>query len=131
MAEVYASNRPWSYTGTESTANASYIYAYFKAQGWSDSAVAGLVGNTTHESYNNPGFHEVCGSGFGIVQWTPSSNYTSWAAPRGFPIGTDYSNPEKYMSCFLCRRELVSLGLSGTFSDPVGTHPMHPPGYRA
>ena len=97
MAEVYASNRPWSYTGTESTANASYIYAYFKAQGWSDSAVAGLVGNTTHESYNNPGFHEVGGSGFGIVQWTPSSNYTSWAAPRGFPIGTDYSDPEKYM----------------------------------
>lgn len=97
MARVYASNRPWSYTGTESEANASYIYAFFKAQGWSDSAVAGLVGNTTHESYNNPGFHEVGGGGFGIVQWTPASNYTRWAIPRGFPIDTNYSDPEKYL----------------------------------
>lgn len=97
MARVYASNRAWSYTGTESEANASYIWSYFKAKGWSDSAIAGLVGNTTHESYNNPGFHEVGGSGFGIVQWTPSSNYTRWAGPRGFPIGTDYSDPEKYL----------------------------------
>ena len=97
MPRVYASNRAWSYTGTESEANASYIWAYFKAKGWSNSAIAGLVGNTTHESYNNPGFHEVGGSGFGIVQWTPSGNYTNWARPRGFPTGNDFSDPEKYM----------------------------------
>lgn len=97
MGTVYASNRAWSYTGTESEANASYMWAYFKNKGWSNSAIAGLIGNTTHESYNNPGFHEVGGGGFGIVQWTPASNYTNWARPRGFPIDLDYSNPEKYL----------------------------------
>ena len=98
---VYASTRMWNasdpYTCPESEANASYIFAYFKARGWSDVACAGLVGNTTHESYNNPAFHEVGGGGFGIVQWTPASNYTRWAAPRGFPTGTDTNDPELYL----------------------------------
>lgn len=98
---VYASTHMWNaanpYTCPESEANASYIFAYFKARGWSDIACAGLVGNTTHESYNNPAFHEVGGGGFGIVQWTPASNYTRWAAPRGFPTGTDTNDPELYL----------------------------------
>ena len=97
MATVYASNTAWDYTGTESEANASYIWAFFKAKGWTDIAVAGLVGNTTYESYNNPGYHERGGGGFGIVQWTPSGNYINWARPRGFPVDTDYSDPEKYL----------------------------------
>ena len=97
MAQVYASTKAWDYTGTESEANASYIYAFFKAKGWTDIACAGLVGNTTYESYNNPAFHEVGGSGFGIVQWTPASNYTRWARPRGFPVDTDVSDPEQYL----------------------------------
>lgn len=109
MATVYASTRMWvvsaedraqglnEYTCTQSEANASYIWAYFKAKGWSDSAVAGLVGNCTHESYTNPAFHEVGGSGFGIVQWTPSSNYINWARPRGLPVDTDVSDPERYL----------------------------------
>lgn len=102
MARVYASGRMWTstsdpYTCPESEANASYIWSYFKAKGWSNIAIAGLVGNCTYESYTNPGFHEVGGSGFGIVQWTPASNYINWARPRGFPVDTDYSDPERYL----------------------------------
>ena len=109
MAQVYASPRMWvvsdadraqglnEYTCTQSEANASYIYAYFKAKGWTDIAVAGLVGNCTYESYTNPAFHEVGGAGFGIVQWTPSSNYINWARPRGFPVDSDVSDPERYL----------------------------------
>lgn len=98
MATVYCSNSPWEYWGPESTANASYIYSFFKQQGWSDVAIFGLLGNTTHESYNNPGFWERGGyGGFGIVQWTPSSNYRDWALRKGYPCGTDYSEPEKYL----------------------------------
>lgn len=101
MATVYAQPGHWGtsddYICSQSEANASYIWAYFIGQGWSKSAVAGLVGNTTYESYNNPAFHEVGGSGFGIVQWTPASNYTSWANPRGFPTGSDCRDPEKYL----------------------------------
>ena len=102
MARAYASGRMWTstsdpYTCPESEANASYIWSYFKGKGWSNVAIAGLVGNCTYESYTNPGFHEVGGSGFGIVQWTPSSNYINWARPRGFPVDTDYSDPERYL----------------------------------
>lgn len=102
MARVYASGRMWTstsdpYTCPESEANASYIWSYFKGKGWSNVAIAGLVGNCTYESYTNPGFHEVGGAGFGIVQWTPSSNYINWARPRGFPVDTDYSDPERYL----------------------------------
>lgn len=97
MPRVYASNSQWAYEGTESIANASYMWAYFKAKGWSNSAIAGLIGNTTHESYNNPGYHERGGGGFGIVQWTPSRNYINWARPRGFPVDGDYSDPERYL----------------------------------
>lgn len=98
MATVYASPHAWAYTGTESQANASYIYSYLKARGWSRNAILGLICNTTWESYNNPAFTEVGGyGGFGIVQWTPSGEYTTWARQHGFPCGRDCSDPEKYL----------------------------------
>lgn len=94
---VYASPHAWSYTGTESQGNASYIYSYLKGKGWSRNAILGLICNTTWESYNNPAFHEQGGTGFGIVQWTPSNRYTTWATQHGYPCGADVSNPEKYL----------------------------------
>jgi len=97
MREIYVSNKAWDYLGKESAANAQYIYDYFKEKGWSNPAIFGLLGNTTWESYNNPGFHERGGGGFGIVQWTPSTNYTRWAASRGYPFGSNYSNPQAYL----------------------------------
>lgn len=96
---VYADNRAWSYLeDTKSISNASYIYSWFTSRGWSRNAVLGLIGNTTWECYNNPAYTERNGyGGFGIVQWTPSSNYTTWARKNGYPCDTDYSNPEKYL----------------------------------
>lgn len=94
---VYASPKAWSYTGTESQGNASYIYSYLRGKGWSRNAILGLICNTTWESYNNPAFHEQGGTGFGIVQWTPSNRYTTWATQHGYPCGSDCSNPEKYL----------------------------------
>lgn len=109
MREVYASNSEWtlsqadknanldSYRCHQSAANAQYIYDYFKEKGWSNPAIFGLLGNTTHESYNNPGFHERGGKGFGIVQWTPAREYKDFARSRGYPFGSDYSNPLAYL----------------------------------
>ena len=133
MARVYASNNMWTsggdpYLCDESEANASYIWAYFKAKGWSDSAIAGLVGNTTHESYNNPGFHERGGSGFGIVQWTPSGNYINWARPRGFPVDSDYSDPEKYL-LGQCERIMFELN-TGIEFYPNGRYNYNWTAYR-
>lgn len=107
---VYASNSIWHvtaaereqgltpYTCAQSRANAQYIYSFFKEQGWSTPAIMGLLGNTTHESYNNPGFWERGGGGgFGIVQWTPAKDYRNWAMKKGYPCGSDYSNPKAYL----------------------------------
>ena len=100
MATVYAQPSHWNtaddYICTQSEANASYIWAYFIGEGWTKSAVAGLVGNTTYESYNNPAFHEVGGSGFGIVQWTPA-----WESY----IHQDTLTPEEAAYCFLSNYE--------------------------
>lgn len=99
MATVYAGGSGWDYlTGTKSIANASYMYSYFKNKGWSHNAICGFIGNTTWECYNNPALVEANGyGGFGIVQWTPSSEYTVWAKKRGYPCGSDLSNPEMYL----------------------------------
>ena len=105
MATVYASNSAWDYEGPQSEANASYIFSFFRQQGWSDNAICGLLGNTTWESYNNPGFWERGGyGGFGIVQWTPASNYTKWAIPRGFPILSYEILGEKWRVACTCNR---------------------------
>lgn len=51
--------------------NATVILDYFKAQGWTVNAVAGLCGNIQQESTFNPALIEIGGTGHGLVQWTP------------------------------------------------------------
>lgn len=65
--------------------NASYIWSYLQAQGWTLNAVAGILGNMQSESSINPGRWEsdrVGGEaeahGYGLVQWTPYTKYTNW-----------------------------------------------------
>ena len=72
---------------SEMEGNAKYIWNYFGSKGWSLNAVAGMLGNMQYESTINPGRHQV-GSGedggFGLVQWTPKKNLTSWTSARGY-----------------------------------------------
>ncbi len=68
---------------TQQKANAYYIYSYFKNEGWSDEAIAGMLGNIQRESTLNPGCwqsHDIgnMSGGYGLVQWTPASNYIEW-----------------------------------------------------
>lgn len=58
--------------------NVNIIWEYFKAQGWSKNAVAGLCGNMEQESTFNPGLEETGNEsdGWGLVQWTPFSDLT-------------------------------------------------------
>lgn len=67
--------------------NVVIITSYFRARGWTDNAIAGMLGNMDIESYINPAQSEV-GSGlydtnygFGLVQWTGASrrDFVSWA----------------------------------------------------
>ena len=57
-------------------------------QGWTIHAVSGMLGNMQSESSINPGIWQNLDDtnpdlGYGLVQWTPSTKYTSWCAERG------------------------------------------------
>ena len=63
--------------------NATYIWHYLKSKGWTMEAVAGLLGNAEVESSLNPGRwqNDDVGNtslGYGLVQWTPATNYLNW-----------------------------------------------------
>ena len=68
--------------------NATYIYSYLTNNGWSINAISAIIGNMQAESSINPGRwqNDNVGStsnGYGLVQWTPSTNYTEWAEAQG------------------------------------------------
>lgn len=71
--------------------NATYIYTSLANDGWTLNSVAAMLGNMQVESSINPGRWEndsVGGDptahGYGLVQWTPYTNYTDWAVSSGY-----------------------------------------------
>ncbi len=68
--------------------NALYIYSYLKHEGWSDNAVASILGNIQAESSINPGRWQSNnvggGPAYGLVQWDPFTKYTNWATSNGY-----------------------------------------------
>lgn len=79
-------------TVEQMTGNAQYILDYLCARGWSKNGVCGMLGNMQAESTINPGIWQSLQEGrydlgFGLVQWTPATNYTNWAAAHGYAIG--------------------------------------------
>lgn len=70
--------------------NAYIFFSIMASRGWSLNAIAGTLGNIEQESTVNPGLWQnltvATGNGFGLVQWTPSTNYTDWANSHGYAI---------------------------------------------
>lgn len=70
--------------------NAYGVYSILSMFGWSVNAIAGVLGNMEQESTINPalwqGLQANPNLGYGLVQWTPSTNYTSWANSHGYDI---------------------------------------------
>lgn len=70
-------------TLTEMQNNADLIHYYFSSKGWTDNAIAGMLGNMQSESSINPGIWEGLDAsakgGYGLVQWTPYTKYSDWA----------------------------------------------------
>lgn len=75
---------------TEMQNNAKIVLSYLSGKGWTKNAVCGLLGNMQSESSINPGIWQGLiegsggGGGFGLVQWTPYTNFTNWADSNGF-----------------------------------------------
>lgn len=69
--------------------NATYIFNSLSDSGFSINAIAGMLGNLQTESSINPGRWEGnnvgVGPGYGLVQWTPYTNYINWATSNGYP----------------------------------------------
>ena len=75
-------------TLSEMQVNATYIWWYLKNKGWSLNAVCGMLGNMQRESTINPGIWQDLDEGnmsmgYGLVQWTPASNYINWCNSNG------------------------------------------------
>lgn len=88
MSRFYNDDR--ALTEAEMTNNAAIIWDILVSEGWSKSAVAGILGNMEVESWLNPGKGEDGGIGFGLVQWTPPSKLYRWI-DANYP-GTPYSD---------------------------------------
>ena len=74
---------------SEMQTNARYIYSALLANGWTANAISALLGNMQAESSLNSGRWQSdnvgnTSGGYGLVQWTPSTNYTSWATSNGY-----------------------------------------------
>lgn len=71
-----------SLTQAEMENNANIFYNVMSGYGFSLNAIAGMLGNIQAESRVNPGAWESYkpfSGGYGLVQWTPYTNYADWA----------------------------------------------------
>lgn len=86
--DVTSSNEYLEDFGAEQVGNARYILAFFMNLGWGRNPVIAMIANMQEEATLNPGLWERGGgSGFGLVQWTPSTKYTDWADANGYGWG--------------------------------------------
>ena len=83
--------------------NATIIFDTLLKEGFTENAIAGIIGNaggpyTLGESSVNPGLWQNLtvnpNLGFGLFQWTPSTNYTNWATANGYEIDDGYGQLE-------------------------------------
>lgn len=79
------------YLTTEEMVNNAYniVLILGNNKGWSAEAVAAILGNMESESTINPGIWQSLdegnmSGGFGLVQWTPATNFTEWADSNGY-----------------------------------------------
>lgn len=85
----YESSAPLNQAQMET--NVLYIYNSLSVSGWSLESICGMLGNMQVESTINPGRWEndspegtPTAHGYGLVQWTPYTNYTVWAVNNGY-----------------------------------------------
>lgn len=75
--------------------NATIVYNELARRKWSINAIAGILGNMESESTINPAIWQSLNEGnysggYGLVQWTPATNYINWATPKGYDITDGY-----------------------------------------
>lgn len=79
--------------------NATELFNYLNPLGWTVNCIAAMLGNIEIESTVNPGLWEGrhegnMNGGFGLVQWTPASDFIDWA-------GSNYATGERQCERFV------------------------------
>lgn len=90
-------------TQSEMTTNAGYVYSYLTQSGWTIQAISAMLGNMQAESTINPGRWQSedvnnMSMGYGLVQWTPATNYIDWCTEQGL---SDYSEMDNNLARIL------------------------------
>lgn len=93
MADWIKGNRFLSHSEMEN--NALIVYGELANRGWTINAICGTLGNMQAESSINPAIWENLvpniNRGWGLVQWTPSTNFTNWARQNGYANDDGYA----------------------------------------
>ena len=77
-------SRATGLTQAEMKNNANIVIATYRAMGYNDKTIAGILGNMQNESSVNPELVEAGGGGgYGLVQWTPKSVLINHCAALG------------------------------------------------
>jgi hypothetical protein len=84
-------------TTGEMFTNAHYIKAALIADGWTSSAICAVLGNMQAESGLNPGRWQSdrvgnLSGGYGLVQWTPATNYIDWCSTQNLSDPSEMDN---------------------------------------
>lgn len=99
MSEFIKGNRYLN--DSEMDNNALIIASYLKNKGWSLNAIAAILSNMWKESTINSGLWEsfvvADSSGYGLVQWTPSTNITTWLTEHNYEIDSWEGQLEKIL----------------------------------
>lgn len=69
--------------------NAEILWTAMQSMGWSDWAIAAILGNMQTESTLNPGIWQNLDEGwlkggYGLVQWSPATKLFSWVDENGY-----------------------------------------------
>lgn len=97
--------------------NAYIFYSVMWNYGFTLKSICAMLGNIQRESGINPGLWQSMkvdpSMGFGLVQWTPSTNYTDWAKKKG------YDNDDGYGQCKWLDEETASKQWIKTKAYPI------------
>ena len=96
-------------TDDEMKNNAYVFYSTMFFKDFTLNAIAGMLGNIEIESNINPELWQSLkegnyNGGYGLVQWTPATNYTDWANAHGYDI------TDGYYQCIWLDEETVKSG---------------------
>ena len=119
-------------TQAEMENNATIIIDNYRARGFNDYSIAGILGNMQAESTIEPWRTESGGSGYGLVQWTPQSVLINHVNTLGLEDPTNgdtqlevivheiQGNPSSVKEWFTTSAFINNYISSGATSDMIG-----------